>query len=119
MPFYYLGDYYQRSGPKQDFDRARKCFEKSFSLNPHSKEAGSALSDVYFKQVSVPYVQWNEIGFERAFFSFFFSFNQYSYLLISRETASVPELEMRFLGTRIRNAFFRNTLNTSYAVKYF
>ena len=69
MPFYYLGDYYQRSGPKQDFDRARKCFEKSFSLNPHSKEAGSALSDVYFKQVSVPYVQWNEIVSEGAFFT--------------------------------------------------
>ena len=52
VPFYYLGNYYERSGPKQDLDRARKCFEKSFSLNPHSMEAGSALSDIYFKQVS-------------------------------------------------------------------
>ena len=52
VPFYYLGNYYERSGPKQDLDRARKCFEKSFSLNPHSMEAWSALSDIYFKQVS-------------------------------------------------------------------
>ena len=72
MPFYYLGDYYQRPGPKQDFDRARKCFEKSFSLNPHSKEAGSALSDVYFKQVSVSYVQWSEIISEGTFLIIFF-----------------------------------------------
>ena len=52
VPFYYLGEYYQRTGQKQDLNRARKCFEKSYSLNPYSREAGSALSDIYFKQVS-------------------------------------------------------------------
>ncbi len=52
LPFYFLGQYYKRAGAKQDLERARKCFQKSFALNPSSTEAGSALSDILRTQVS-------------------------------------------------------------------
>ena len=53
IPFYYLGEYYKKSGAKQDLDRARKCLQKSYSLNPQSNEAGSSLSDILRIQVSI------------------------------------------------------------------
>merc|ERR1719150_2055462 len=47
MPFYYLGEFYKHPGhSKQNLDQARKCYQKSFSLNPQSSKAGPALSDI-------------------------------------------------------------------------
>ena len=46
MPFFYLGEFYKRPGPKQNLDQARKCYQKSFALNPQSSDAGPALSDI-------------------------------------------------------------------------
>ena len=52
LPFYYLGLYYKNPGAKQDLERARKCLQKSFSLNPNVQETGCALSDILRTQVS-------------------------------------------------------------------
>ena len=47
LPFYYLGEFYKHPGhSKQNLDQARKCYQKSFSLNPQSSKAGPALSDI-------------------------------------------------------------------------
>jgi tetratricopeptide (TPR) repeat protein len=51
IPFFYLGEYYRTYAGKPDLDRARKCYQKSVHLNPHSSEAGSALSDIFRSQV--------------------------------------------------------------------
>jgi hypothetical protein len=37
---------------KRDAEKARKCFLKSYNINPRSNEAGIALSDIYREQVS-------------------------------------------------------------------
>ncbi|KAH1001196.1 hypothetical protein HUJ04_013439 [Dendroctonus ponderosae] len=44
--FVHLGQYYNRVG---HLDKARRCYEKAFKLNPASPEAGSELSKVYRK----------------------------------------------------------------------
>ena len=41
----YLGHYY--SQVNRDLDRARRCYQKAFRLNPNCKEAGAGLSDIY------------------------------------------------------------------------
>jgi tetratricopeptide (TPR) repeat protein len=43
--YVYLGHYYSLSA--KDLDKARRCYQKAFRLNPHCKEAGAALSDIY------------------------------------------------------------------------
>ena len=48
LPFLYLGHHYVKAG---DWEKARKCYQKSFKLDPTSEEAGAALSDVYRIQV--------------------------------------------------------------------
>ena len=35
----------------RDLDKARKCLQKTFKLDPDCAEAGEALSDVYRQQV--------------------------------------------------------------------
>ena len=49
VPFLYLGHHYANNAGQ--LDKARKCYQKSFSLDPDCAEAGAALSDVYRKQV--------------------------------------------------------------------
>ncbi len=54
IPFLYLGRYYNLRSDnesKRDVEKARKCFFKSFNINPRSDEAGMALSDIYREQV--------------------------------------------------------------------
>ena len=43
VPFLYLGHAYRARG---DAEKARKCYQKSFSLDPGCVEAAVALSDV-------------------------------------------------------------------------
>ena len=43
VPFLYLGHAYRARG---DLEKARKCYQKSFHLDPGSTEAAVALSDV-------------------------------------------------------------------------
>ena len=43
VPFLYLGHAYRARG---DAEKARKCYQKSFSLDPGCAEAAVALSDV-------------------------------------------------------------------------
>jgi len=54
LPFLYLGRYYNSwdDPNKRDAEKARKCFLKSYNINPRSNEAGIALSDIYREQVS-------------------------------------------------------------------
>ena len=52
LPFLYLGRYYNSWADHRDAEKARKCFLKSFSLNPRSREAGMALSDIFREQVA-------------------------------------------------------------------
>ncbi len=52
VPFLFLGHYYFNHANVRDLERARKCYMKSFSLNPTSSEAGAALSDIYRSQAS-------------------------------------------------------------------
>ena len=54
IPFLYLGRYYNSRADnesRRDAEKARKCFFKSFNINPRSEEAGMALSDIYREQV--------------------------------------------------------------------
>ncbi|KAG8237943.1 hypothetical protein J437_LFUL017317 [Ladona fulva] len=44
-PFVFLGKLYY--GIFRDKEKARRCFQKAFQLNPHSVEAGQGLSDTY------------------------------------------------------------------------
>lgn len=58
VPFLYLGHTFAHKGGKQDFtsiEKAKKCYYKSFSLNPQSCEAGAAVSDILVMQE-----QWEE-----------------------------------------------------------
>jgi tetratricopeptide (TPR) repeat protein len=43
--YQYLGHYYSLGG--KDLDKARRCYQKAFHLNPSCKESGAALSDIY------------------------------------------------------------------------
>ncbi|XP_069681678.1 tetratricopeptide repeat protein 37 [Periplaneta americana] len=43
--YVYLGHYYSQGG--KDLDKARRCYQKAFRLNPNCKEAGAGLSDIY------------------------------------------------------------------------
>lgn len=52
LPFLYLGRYYNSWAGKRDAEKARKCYLKSFNLNPRSTEAGTALSDILREQVN-------------------------------------------------------------------
>ena len=47
VSFLYLGHIYRDSG---DLDKARKCYLKSFQLDPAGMDAARELSDVYRKQ---------------------------------------------------------------------
>ena len=51
LPFLYLGRYYKSFVERPDAEKARRCFLKSFNLNPRSTEAGTALSDIFREQV--------------------------------------------------------------------
>ncbi|CAG9862355.1 unnamed protein product [Phyllotreta striolata] len=44
--FFHLGNYYQKIG---DFDKARRCYEKAYSLNKSSREVAIELSKMYSK----------------------------------------------------------------------
>lgn len=51
-PFMYkaflnLGHYYREIN--QDWNKARRCYQKAFQFCPRSNEVGKALSDVYRK----------------------------------------------------------------------
>ena len=52
LPFLYLGRYYNSAGTNREPEKARKCFLKSFNINPRSQEAGMVLSDLLREQVS-------------------------------------------------------------------
>ena len=52
LPFLYLGRYYNSWAGKRDAEKARKCYLKSFNLNPRSTEAGTTLSDILREQVN-------------------------------------------------------------------
>ncbi|PSN51235.1 Tetratricopeptide repeat protein 37 [Blattella germanica] len=43
--YVYLGHYYRSEN--RDLDKARRCYQKAFLLNPNCKEAGAGLSDTY------------------------------------------------------------------------
>jgi tetratricopeptide (TPR) repeat protein len=43
--YVYLGNYYSLGA--KNLDKARRCYQKAFHINPHCKEAGAALSDIY------------------------------------------------------------------------
>ncbi|KAJ9592014.1 hypothetical protein L9F63_001453, partial [Diploptera punctata] len=43
--YVYLGHHY--SFGNRDLDKARRCYQKAFRLNPNCKEAGAGLSDIY------------------------------------------------------------------------
>ena len=42
--FLYLGHYYKR---EKNFDKARKCYEKAYGMNPIDDEIACSLSDMY------------------------------------------------------------------------
>ncbi|XP_046996555.1 tetratricopeptide repeat protein 37 [Schistocerca americana] len=46
--FVYLGRYYSLND--KDLDKARRCYQKAFQLNPRGDEAGIGLSDTYRRQ---------------------------------------------------------------------
>lgn len=45
LNFLYLGHCYKNM--VKDIDKARRCYQKAFQLNPNSQEAGKQLSDLY------------------------------------------------------------------------
>ncbi|CAH0395338.1 unnamed protein product [Bemisia tabaci] len=47
LPYYSLGCYYM--SVLKDYDKARRCFQKSYEFNPFFTEAGKGLSDAYNK----------------------------------------------------------------------
>jgi superkiller protein 3 len=53
VPFLFLGHLYRDRG---DVAKARKCYQKSFQLDPGSMEAGCSLSDIFRSQVRVSLV---------------------------------------------------------------
>ncbi|XP_063225938.1 superkiller complex protein 3 [Bacillus rossius redtenbacheri] len=46
--YLYLGHHYKHGD--SDLDKARRCYQKAFQLNPSSMEAGESLSDIYRQQ---------------------------------------------------------------------
>lgn len=55
--FLQLGNYYR--DVNNDLEKARRCYQKAFQLNPRSGETGISLSDVYRKlNCRVSIINW-------------------------------------------------------------
>lgn len=74
ISFMYLGRFYGTIA--KDLEKARKCYQKSFSLNPRSEEVGIALSDIYREQE-----KWDE--------------NEQFLTSVTRQSTNVPWAHLR------------------------
>jgi tetratricopeptide (TPR) repeat protein len=51
-PFVHLGHFYRQV--QADLDRARKCYQKAFSLNPGNQQVARLLADLYTQEFNDP-----------------------------------------------------------------